>query len=245
MKKFIIIYFLFSLTVGVGIYFMTLSLSYNARVNDVFYELADKAVLDQDFDEFISIQSLAYLRISRNTTEYYIIDTYQVIGQDKKNNMNQIGIIVLPIKDVKYAEDVKDENDQTGLRVIDKNLNTTFYETYVDDKVKDVAISYGLNLIDFYFYTLTLEIDMSLGFELYDYDEQLILSFDEDFIYQNYLEKDDSFLEGMDQNKLSILVDQETYVYPKLIKNMTIFIVIDIFIGSIIYFLIRRKKQPQ
>ncbi|MCD4826348.1 MAG: hypothetical protein K8Q99_01050 [Acholeplasmataceae bacterium] len=246
MKKFIIIYFVISLVLGVGIYFITLTLSYNQRVYDVYYELAEEAVNTLDFDDFISMQSISYKMIHHEETDDYIIDVYHVIGKDDEKYINQFGLFIVPTSDVDYAEDIEDLDDQTGIRVIKLNgdqPNETIYETYTEPDYEGAAVSYGLSLMSFYFYAVNFEENLEVEFELYDYNGDMFANFNQNFTSQAYPEIDDDFNPGMESDYLEELIDQDTYVYPSIIRNMTIYIVLDIVFGSVLYFLIKRKKH--
>ena len=246
MKKFLITYIIFSLLIGVAIYFVTLTLSYNQRVYDVYYELAEQAAETKEFDEFISMQAVYYKSIGSYQNDDYMIETYQVIGRNGETYINQLGIFILPFTDVKYADNVEDPNDETGIRIIRKdggNPNETFYETYTDEAYEGAAVSYGLTLMDFYFYAIEFDEDILIDVELYDYDGNMLIGFEEDLIFENNATDNSSFEPGMKPSRLEELVDQETHVFPNLIQNMTIFIVVDIVVGSVIYFIIKRKKQ--
>lgn len=242
MKKFLITYAIFSVLIGVGIYFVTLTLAYNQRVYEVYYELADQAVETQDFDEFISMQSIAYKNISREETDDYIIDLYHVIGKDGDTYINQLGIFVLPTSDVDFALHVEDQDDQTGIRVIDLETSNTFYETYSDPAYQGAAVSYGLSLMSFYFYAISFEEDLNLEIELYDYHEDLFANFNTSVQTEQYPDLTTGFNDGLSPERLEELIDQDEHVYPKLIQNLTIYILVDILIGAVIYFIIKKKQ---
>lgn len=243
MKKFIIWYLIISILIAVAIYFMTLTLSYNQRVYDVFYELAEESVEIEDFDRFVSMQSIAYRQLSRQETDDYIIDVYLTIAQAETEYRNQFALFVLPKTDVSYATSVEDENDQTGLRVVNNESSETVYETYTESSYEGAAVSYGLDLMGFYFYAFDISEDLDLNIELYDYEGTLITEFDQVVQYETYPDLSEGFDLGISDEDLEVLIDQDTYVYPKLIQNMTIFIVVDILLGSIIYFIIKYKKR--
>ncbi len=246
MKKFLIIYSIISLVLGVGIYFITLTLTYNERVYDVYYELADEAVETLDFDDFISMQSISYKKIHREETDSYIIDVYHVIGKDNETYINQFGLFIVPTTEVEYADNIEDLDDQTGIRVIKLNTDEadeTIYETYTEPSYEGTAVSYGLELMSFYFYAVNFDEDLELEIELYDYNGVLFSNFNQNLVSQAYPDVDDEFNPGMDPDYLEELIDQDTYVYPTLIRNMTIYIVLDITFGSVLYFFIKRKKQ--
>ena len=62
------------------------------------------------------------------------------------------------------------------------------------------------------------------------------------FQYQDNLDADVTFINGITQNELEGLIDQETYIYPKLMRNITIYIIVDVLFGSLLYFLIKQEK---
>lgn len=243
MKRFIVWYLVISILIAVAIYFLTLVLSYNQRVFDIFLELSDEAVEDENFDRFISYQSIAYHQLSRHENDDYIVDVYMSIAQENETYKNLFTLIVLPKNTVDFATSVDDENDQTGLRVINNDTSDTVYETYTETSYDGVAVSYGIDYIGFYFYSFDIANDVDLDIELYDYDGQLIINFDQLVTYQSYPDLSHEFELGISDEELESLVDQDTYIYPRLIRNMTIFIIVDILLGSLIYFYMKYKKQ--
>lgn len=246
MKKFIITYLIFSILIGVAVYFVTLTLSYNQRVFEVYNELAAEAVETLDLDEFMSMQTIAYKKVHREETDDYVIDVYQTIGKNGDTYFNQLGIFVIPIADVDYADKIEDSNDQTGIRVIrldGDTPNETYYETYTDENYEGNAVSYGIKLMSFYFHAIDFTEDISFDIELYDYDKDMFAEFSQELTYQAYPDLEEGYNGRMDPDYLESLVNPEVHVYPKIIQNMTIYIVIDIIIGSVLYFVIKRKKQ--
>lgn len=243
MRKFLIWYIILSILIGVAIYFLTLTLSYNQRVYDVFYELAEASVEEQNFDQFVSMQSIAYDKLSVEETDDYLIEVYLNIAQSESNYINQFAIFVLPKTGVTYATSVEDELDETGLRVINNETSDTIYETYTETSYEGAAVSYGIDLMGFYFYAFEITEDLDLKIELYDYNGNEIIIFDQEVTYESYPDLSDGFDMGISDEDLEILIDQDTYIYPKLIQNMTIFIVVDIILGSAIYFFMKYKKR--
>jgi hypothetical protein len=84
---------------------------------------------------------------------------------------------------------------------------------------------------------------MDLKIELYDYHGDQIIIFDQQVSYEAYSESSEGFELGISDEALEVLIDQDTYIYPRLIQNMTIFIVVDIILGSAIYFFMKYKKR--
>jgi hypothetical protein len=245
MRKFIVIYTVMSLMIGFAVFFVTQTLMHNQRVYDVYYELAQEAVDSQDFGEFISMQSISYKKIYRETTDDYIIDGYIVIGKDNEKYINQLGVFVIPINEVSYAENIDDVNDQTGLRIIDQDTSNTFYEIYTDPLYENTAVSYGFSLMDFYFYSVAIEDDINATIELYDYQGDLIVTTYQSILFQDYPELENGFIDGMDSDTLNDLIDDHTYVTPIIIRNTTIFAVFDIALGIGLYLLIKNRKEKR
>lgn len=243
MKKFLIIYGIISLLIGFAVFFVTKTLVHNQRVYDVYYELAQEAADDRDFDRFISIQSISFKKLFTHTTDDYIIDGYLVIGRDDETYINQLGIFVLPINEIKFADDIKDENDQTGLRIVNSATSDTFYEIYTDPLYDNAAVSYGLSLMDFYFYSISIENDIDASIELYDYQGDLIAAINQMITYQDYPTLETGFNDGMEADVLDDLIDTNKYVIPTVIRNTTIYAVVDIALGIGLYFLIKKRKE--
>lgn len=243
MKKFVISYIFISILFAISLYVITLTLSYNERIFDVFHELSSEAVLTKDFDSFVSYQSIKYYQISKHETNDYIIFVYHIIGSEKESYTNQLGIFVLPTENVIHALVVDDKNDQTHMKIIDINLSSTIYDTSIDEEFNNFAVSYGIEKIGYYFYTYNLSKDMELKIELYNYQGDMLFENTYIFNYQDYPDVSSMFTDGISQEELQIMIDQETYVYPKIIKNMTIYIIIDVLLGSALYFLIRYKRM--
>jgi hypothetical protein len=229
--------------IGFAVFFVTQTLTHNQRVYDVYYELAQEAADSQDFGEFISMQSISYKKIYRETTDDYIIDGYIVIGKDDETYINQLGVFVIPINEITFADNINDENDQTGLRIVDQDTSNTYYEIYTDPLYDDAAVSYGLSLMDFYFYSVAIEEDINATIELYDYQGDLIVSTNQAILFQEYPELEDGFIDGMDSETLNNLIDASEYITPVIIRNTTIFAVLDIALGIGLYLLIKKRKE--
>lgn len=243
MKKFVMSYIFISLLFAVALYFTTLTLSYNERVYEIFQEFSEDAKLNQDFDAFVRYQSIEYKRIGQMDTENYSIFIYHIIGTESTEYMNQLGFFILPKSNIKYAISVDDPLDQTKLVLTDMESNEVIYDTSIDKAYEAVAISYGIEKMGYYFYTYNMTEDILLKIQLYDYDGFLIKEINQGFEYQAYPMIDNTFNPGISQEELETLIDQETNIYPKLMRNMTIYIIIDVLFGSLLYFFIKYKKN--
>lgn len=176
-------------------------------------------------------------------TENYSIFMYHIIGTESTEYMNQLGFFILPKSNIKYAISVDDPLDQTKLVLTDMESNEVIYDTSIDKAYEAVAISYGIEKMGYYFYTYNMTEDILLKIQLYDYDGFLIKEINQGFEYQAYPMIDDTFNPGISQEELETLIDQETNIYPKLMRNMTIYIIIDVLFGSLLYFFIKYKKN--
>lgn len=246
MKKFLFIYIMFSIIFGALIYFYTLIDETNERTIDVFYELAEGALSDREVDRFIKYQSVAYRLIDSYEDESYDIYFYHVIAQLDDEYLNQFSAFVFPKKDVNHAIRRDDVHDSTGIVLTDRASEETIYRTDEDADFEEIAMSYGIARFGFYYYAIELEEDRELNVSLTDYADHVILDYDLDFDDLDYPDETPVDLEmGFSNNEIEELLDLSTYVQPVMIQNITIFLVIDIFLGGIIYQLLKKKHEDQ
>ena len=243
MKRFLTWYIVISVFIGVLIYFYASTVTYNERLYEVFYNLAETSVEKENFDEFISFQSKYYKKLSVIEENDYRFETYLIISRDSNDSRSQLGIFVLPLKDVTYATDIKDENDHTGMRLIETNTQELIYETYLDSAYNDIAISYGISLMDFYYYAVDLKEDAKITIELYDYEQNKIATILEDITLVDQKDIDDSYQIGLTNDQLDELVDKKSTVYPTIIRYMSIYVLTISLIGSGLYVLKKRKLE--
>lgn len=175
MKKFVIAYIFISILFALALYFITLTLSYNARVYAVFQELSEEAVASKDFDHFVSYQSIAYHRISSKDSGEYRVFIYQIVGTNDNGYMNQVGVFILPLSEVTSADSVDDPNDQTRMVTIDRDSSLVVFDTKEESDYLGFAVSYGLMKIGYYFYTVDLRTNQELKIVLYDYEGNIFL----------------------------------------------------------------------
>jgi hypothetical protein len=246
MKKFLFIYIMFSLIFGALIYFYTLIDETNARTIDVFYELAEGALQDREVDRFIKYQSVAYRLIDHNDDATYDIYFYHVIAQRDDTYLNQFSAFVFPKKDVNHATRRDDVHDATGIVLTDRSSDETIYRTDEDEAFEEIAMSYGIARFGFYYYAIELDQDVELNVSLTDYANHEILDFDLDFDYLDYPDETPGDLAmGFSNREIEELLDLSTYVQPVMIQNITIFLVIDIFLGGIIYQLLKKRHEDR
>ena len=243
MKKFYIFYSLFSLIFLSTIYFFTLVQSSQQRSLILFSELAEEAYETKDMTPFIKYQSVAYNHLDSSILGDYQMESYQVIAYDNGLYKNQFVIYVLPIHNVFYASEIDDENDQTGIILIDNDTREDILNTYTSEAYEGSALSYGINRLGFYYYVTFIEADTELDLSIYDYHGDLIFSKLIEFDYIDYSPDSGQMELGYTRDELEELLDLNDFVRPTLIKNITIFLVIDIFLGGLIVFIVKKKKR--
>lgn len=246
MKKFLFIYIMFSIIFGVLIYFYTLIDETNERTIDVFFELAESALEDREVDRFIKFQSVAYRMIDHYDDDTYDIYFYHVIAQLDDEYLNQFSVFVFPKKEINHAIGRDDVHDSTGIVLSDQLREETIYRTDEDEDFDDIAMSYGIARFGFYYYAIELEEDWALNVRLTNYTDDVILDYDLDFDYLDYPnETPDDLNLGFSNKEIEELLDLSTYVQPIMIQNITIFLVIDIFLGGIIYQLLKKRNEDR
>lgn len=243
MKKFMIGYIFISLLLAVALYFTTLTLSYNERVYDIFEEISEEAIINQNFDAFVSYQSSKYKNIDEIKIGSYMISIYHILGTEESGHTNQLGFFVLPIGEVRHAVTLDDAFDQTKLVLTNIVSGEAVYDTSNEEAYEHIAVSFGIEKMGYYYYTFNIDTDIELFIKLYDYDGHIINEGSQTFQDQDDLDVDTTFMNGITQKELESLIDQETYIYPKLMRNMTIYIIVDVLFGSLLYFLIKYKKN--
>ncbi|TVP85727.1 MAG: hypothetical protein EA375_03095 [Acholeplasmataceae bacterium] len=244
MKKFLIIYIIFSLVLLAFIYFFTLIQETNKRTLIVYYELAEEAYETGDLDTFLKYQSIAYQHLYTETNTDYAFHVYHVIAQLDDAYINQFSVFVMPKRAVNHASHVRDSADRTRMILTDVTLDAVIYTTDDDPEYAGYAVSYGIEVIGFYFYAMQLPESRLLRIELFDYDNHLIFDQTVDYVHIDYPEDDPGTLTmGYTRAELETLFDLATYMQPAMIQNITLFLIVDIFIGGVIYYILKHKKD--
>jgi hypothetical protein len=243
MKKFYLFYSVFSVMFLSTVYFFTLVQGSQQRSLILYYELASEAYESRDMTPFIKYQSVAYNHLDSTILGDYQMESYQVIAYDNGVYKNQFVIYVLPIANVDYALSVNDPNDQTGISMYENQTSEIILDTYQDEIYEDKALSFGIDSLGFYYYHTFIEADASLNLSLYDYHGELIFSKIIEFDHINYSPDTGQMELGYTRTELEDLLDLNNYVRATLIKNITIFLVLDIFLGATIVFIVKKKKH--
>jgi len=236
MRRFFIFYIVFSLLVMVVIYFTTIVIEMNGRLNFLREDLASQSAEDNDPEQFVKFQSVAYQKLDLIETDDYYFHLYQVIAKRNDVTFDQFTIFVIPKTEITIAETLKDPNDQT--RIVVKNLanSQTIYQ---------YAISYGIKRVGLYYHAIeqfnyTTEIEINL----YDYENYLILTHTMDYMHANDPDFDDELLSpAYTQEEVETLLNLGKYTSIALLENYTIFLIVDILVGTIIYYFMKNKKQ--
>lgn len=237
-----IFYAVFSVILLAFIFLITLIQETNKRSLDLFYMLAEDARTTNNLDEFTKYQSVAYRKLDQIETTDYSFHIYQVIAQTNDQYANQFSIFVIPKGDVNHASELNDPSDQTGITLKNHVTDEVIYQTTQDTSYTDYAVSFGINKIGFYYYAITLDESYQMDMTLVDYNGSTILSTLVDF---NYIAYDPNNLGdlslGYTDEEVTDLLNLAAYVQPALFQNITIFLVIDVAVGALIYYFLKKK----
>jgi len=204
--------------------------------------LADDAKTSNDMDEFVRYQSVAYQKLDQIETTDYTFHIYQVIAQTNDTYINQFSVFVVPKSDVMHATTLDDTSDETGIVLTNTGNNEILYQTSTDDNYTTYAVSYGIEKIGFYYYAVPLTESYQLEMTLVDYQDQTILSQTVNFTYIAYDPNQlGSLTLGYTDDEVANLLNLGAYVQPVLFQNITIYLVIDIVVGALIHFLLKKK----
>ncbi len=243
MKKSLWIWGIFSVLVFVFIYMFTLILTSQERSLLVFETLVEQARDEENFDLFVAYQSIAYEKIEIIDTTTYTFHIYQVISKDSDVYKNQFVLFVLPKQDVSFAESISDPNDLTKLIVRHQVSSDLIFDSSQDDIYQNQSISYGIGRIGFYYYTFFIDQSYEMDLELFDYEGELIYQGVLSLDYRAYSPTDVSWLIGMTKEEKDELLDLDTYLRPVMIRNITIYLIVDFVILGLILFFQKYKKR--
>lgn len=234
---------IFSFVLLVFIFLITIIQESNARQFAVFYEIADEAVDTNDFDEFVKYQSVAYRKLDQIESIDYTFHIYQVVAQKDAEYLNQFSIFVNPKREVSSANALNDLNDHTGIIITDQDTSEVIYQTAEDSSFTDYAVSFGIKKIGFYYYAIEIDDSYTLDITLKDYNAVNILSSTIEFDYISYNPDNPGTLLslGYTSEEITALLDVGDYIRIALMENIAIFLVIDIGVGAIIYFILKKK----
>ena len=238
MKKFIIIYAAISVILFIFMYVMTLIEVSATKTNEAYYEIAEVARETKDVSDFIRFSTDGFLYLDTYEDDIYHIDVVLIKVSVNDTLYHQLGIFVLPKGEVSFARSLSDTNDQARAYLIDGETVIYDSDTYQD---YTYPMTYGIEVIGFYFYAFEFETEYHATITLFDYEGELI--------YENSLilpiTYDASlFIEGFTDDELASLIGADEAFQSIIIDRITLFIVVDIVLIGIIIFIwkwIRRK----
>ncbi len=240
MKKFIIIYSVVSVVLLSFVVFLSLQLHTQARVLEVFGEIADNAHETGDFDTFVAYQSLGYKREAYIELTDANISIYQVIGEQNEQRLNQVVVIVNDNGTFQHATEIDDNSDKSNIRFI--NPDTWTAESIrTSDNYNGEAITYGMEIYGFFYGAFVIEEDREVAINIDDYNGNL---FHSEILQINLIdETSDNLNQGFTEEDFDMITDRDTYITPAVITDITYYLVIDIILGAVIAFFIKRKNQ--
>jgi hypothetical protein len=236
MKRFLIIYTIVSLVIGIALYFVTIVVVTSNRNQTVYDEIALQSTEDNDFTDFIKYQSIAYQKLSQSTVGSYNLHLYHIISKSEEEVFNQIVWILLPFEDVKHATSVKDDNDQTNITLYNKANMDVIYESSTDPSYKNFAISSGIDTYGFFIFAPEMRNSMTIGYEIVDYDGQIIVEDDVVFTFQAYNPENlGSFNISFTSQEKEDLLNIGGYFPQALVQNYTVYVLVVIVVGFLVF----------
>ncbi|MBE0700106.1 MAG: hypothetical protein IH571_00310 [Acholeplasmataceae bacterium] len=243
MKKFILIFSFFSIIFMILVFFFTTIQESNKRSLELFYEFAESSLESRDFEPFIKYQSLAYRELDFIETSTYDFYLYQVVALHDEKTINQFSIIVVPNTAVNYATSVNDAFDQTSIVIRNSGDASILYDSNADPSYENYAISYAIGKIGFYFYAEVFEANYELDIDLFDYSGLRILETEIFFEYEDDFEGDDTLLSpGFTKEEIKAMTDTRSTILA-IVKNLGIYLAIDLGIGALLFLYFKNKKN--
>lgn len=238
MKKIMIFYVFFSLIIGIFIYFFTVIEISNVRTNEAYIKIADEASESLLIDDFVRFSSEGFERIETFDNASYLIEVLHVKAFSGETEYHQLGIFVIPKENVKHATLIDDTNDQTTAYITYDD--EVIYDASLEDNLGNYAVSVGIEQIGFYFYAFEFDQDMTLNIVLKDYDGQVIV--DEE-VEISLMYNADSFIDGYTDEELDAIINAQDVVQTTIVERLTIFILVDVIIGTIIYYVMKYLRR--
>lgn len=239
MKKFMIWYVVFSILMFVALYTFTLYQGANKRSIEFFNELISETVETKDATEFIKYQAVAYRDVPNVEALEYAISLFQVVVENQSGYEQHLVVVVIPLSEgVSYATSIDDDEDKTRITLNEGEFSR--FDSKTSEMYQDSALSYGIHVIGMYYYDILLESSFVGTLTLTDYQGVTILT-EEIFVpVVTYTPEMSSFTPGYTQEEKDELLGINDYVKQELITNMTWFIVVDIVIGGIMWFILKK-----
>ena len=235
MKRFLIVYTLFSLVILVFIYMLTLLEVTSIASDKVIFELAERVVEEKDVRDFIKFRSdgFSYVDIFEDDTYHIDIVTVKVIEGDVI--YNQLGIFVIPKVDVLFADTLSDPLDLT--QAVIKTSDSILYDS--SNVEKTYPMSYGIKVLGFYFYAFEYVKREDILITLKDYTGLTIyeksLSIDITFDTSN-------FIDGFSPDEMEALLKINETFEPLVLRRLTLFLSVSIIFGGLIVIIMKRRR---
>lgn len=239
MKKFIIWYIVFSVLMFLALYTFTLYQGANKRSMEFFNELVSETVETKDATEFIKYQAVAYLELPIEDALSYDLSLFHVVVENQTGYEQHLVVFVIPLSEgISYATSIDDDEDQT--RITLKEGDFSRFDSKTSEMYQDSALSYGIHVIGMYYYDILLESSFVGTMTLTDYQGATITT-EEIFVpVVTYTPESISFTPGYTQEEKDELLKINEYVRQELLTNITWFIVIDIVVGGIMWFILKK-----
>lgn len=226
MKKEIIIYSVFVFIFLIALGFFTMSETIIRQQNALNDEIFLEAKTTKSFDRFVKYQSSYYLLIDQEEIDGFKFTTYQIITNENENHHL---LIVVPVEDVKYAEEKTDVNDKTKVVLTTPNhsFNTNIYN-------EALSFGYNENQVGFMFFNIKTDKDDTLNIKYYDYNNTLII--DKDFGINGDVDFDNlsnDFEKGYTIVEIETMMNIDEVLRPLIFKRIAIYLVITISIPFI------------
>jgi hypothetical protein len=242
MKRFLVVYSIFALLIGISLYFVTIVVVTSNRNQAVYDEITSSSAENNDFDDFIKYQSIGYKKISQIETDDYYLHIYHIISQSDERVFQQLVWILRPINDVTHAESINDENDQTRIILYDTSDMSVIYESNTDAAYKDFAMSSGIANYGFIVFAPELDETMSIGYEIFDYEGLTIIESNVIFEHHTYDPNDlGQFSPSFTSQEKDDLLNVGAYFPQALVQNYTVYILVVLILGFLIFQL--KKKD--
>lgn len=197
----LVVVFLIVITMGM------LFIQIKKRNNEIYQSFLNEAN-QGSYDNFLKLQTKYYQQIDSYSDDYYDVIYYLLITGS--NNEKTALIIVKPIKEVKFAEKITDNDDKTKALIYDGEV--LVYNSKDDNNYSSIAISYGLNKLSFYYYQFELDINTDLKIVLHDYDDYEIVTKTINIDYPSNFEE---FNKGFSRDEVyKIMGEDKSYLTP-------------------------------
>lgn len=245
MKRFIIIYSIVTIIIAVMLYFVTLVNVTNERYEKVKSDLSIEAAETQNFDDFLKFHTLAFKKIDQVETDDYMIHIFHLISESSSQTFNQVSWFVIPKNDsIDYATSMTDPNDYTSITISNLDTQAVIYESLEDPDYRPIAISHGIDKYGFYFLAPKVSSSMSLRYDLFDYHGDLIYTDQFNFTLETYpIEAPGEFTNAYTSQEKIELLNTSAYLPQALVQNYTVYILVVLVMGYLIFLLKKKKWQ--